>query len=215
MKEDIQFDVIRSERKTTTLTVTREGKVVVRSPYGVSEQEIAEFVARHERWLQKHLSDSREGKAIDLRDGAKIQVYGKLYTVATGLHALLSYNFIYLPAEEREEAFRNLLRRLTRTRMKELLDKICMRYGLSYTRLSVSSGRGRWGSCSAKRTITFTFRTAFLPDDLAEYLAAHELCHTLHMDHSSAFWHEVARIVPDYLIRRRKLKGYLWAMNSL
>lgn len=209
MKEGIQVNVIRSKRKTMSLSVTREGKVVVRSPDGVSEQQIAEFVGRHERWLRKRLSDNREG--LDLGEGAKIPICGKLYTVATGARAGLSDDKLYLPSAEREAALRTLLRR----RMREMLDKICMRYGLAYAKLSVSSARGRWGSCSAKRHITFTFRTAFLPDELAEYLAAHELCHTLHMDHSIAFWREVARIVPDYSIRRRQLKGYLWAMNSL
>lgn len=213
MKEDIEISVIRSKRKTMSLFVTREGKAVVRVPYSVTEREIQAFVARHERWLENRLSE-RVGRP-DLADGAKIPVCGIAYTVATAPYARIVGDILYLPADGREEALGSLLRRIARVRMKGQLDRICARYGLAYTKLTITSARGRWGSCSGKKHISFTFRTAVLPDDLAEYLAAHELCHTLHMDHSANFWREVERIVPDYARRRKALKNYLWATDWL
>lgn len=210
---ETQITVIRSKRRTMSLSVSREGKVVVRAPYAVSEKHISDFVTRHQRWLQKRLS--QHAAVPTFADGEKIPICGVEYTIATGKSTKLAGDILYLPLEGREKALISLLRRITRARMKEQLARICADHGLSYTKLTVTSARGRWGSCSAKRHISFTFRTAFLPDALAEYLAAHELCHTLHMDHSKAFWREVERIVPDYASRRRELKQYLWAMNCL
>lgn len=196
-----------------SLTLTREGKAVARVPYGVTEKQIQTFISRHAGWLQSKLSE--RGETPDFTDGTQVTLCGSLYTVATGPRARIARGILYLPAEKREEALMSLLRRLTRVRMKEFLDTICAQYGLAYEKLTVTSARGRWGSCSGKKHIAFTFRTTFLPDELCEYLAAHELCHTLHMDHSAAFWREVARIVPDHAQKRKALKGYLWVMNCL
>lgn len=212
--EEIPFEVIRSDRKTMSLSVTREGKAVVRAPRSVSMAQIRRFVSRHETWLKRHMAE-RSTPAPTFCDGERIPVCGIVCTIATGARARIDKTTLYLPAEGREEALISLLRYITRLRMTEELNAICQRCGLSYTGLSVTAARGRWGSCSSKKRISFTFRTAFLPKPLAEYLAAHELCHTLHMNHSEAFWRDVSRIVPDYAKRRKALKDYLWAMKCL
>ncbi len=196
-----------------SLSVTREGKALVRAPISLTEAEIEGFVRRHGRWLESRLGAMAAVPAF--LDGEAVPISGKIYRIAPSDRVRLAGDTLYLPAEGRGEALKNLLRRIARARMKELLDLLCAKYGLNYAKLSITSARGRWGSCSAKGQISFTFRTAFLPDPLAEYLAAHELCHTLHMDHSRAFWREVGRIVPDYAQKRRALKSYLWAMNCL
>lgn len=207
------MQVIRSNRKTMSLSISRAGEVVVRAPFRVPESEIGKFVLRHEGWLKKHLAENRT--APDFSDGCEIPIAGKVYTICEGQRARIAKTEVSLPKEGREEALKNLLRRIARMRMKGFLDRICSEQPLSYSKLAITSARGRWGSCSGKSHISFSFRTAFLPDGLCEYLAVHELCHTLHMNHSAAFWREVEKILPDYKERRRALKSYLWAMNCL
>ncbi len=210
---DVQYQVIRSKRKTVCMKVDRNGQVVVRAPLRMRDDQIARFVERHSVWLRRQLTNRPPKR--EFCDGAEIALCGKTYTVATGERAKLEGGTLLLPSEGREEALCTLMRKLTRERMATLLDRYCAAGGFSYSGLRVTSARGRWGSCSSKKAISFTFRTAFLPDDLAEYLAVHELCHTVRMDHSAQFWRRVAVFFPDYREKRRSLRGYRWAMECL
>ena len=208
----IEYEVVRCKRKTLTLSVGREGNVIVRAPFGVNDVTISEFVLRHASWIAKQLT--LRSPRPKFGDGEEVELMGQTLTVRTG-RAAIRGGILYLPETEREGALIGLLRNLTRARMKKYLDGICTVHGFSYSRLTVTGARGRWGSCNSKKGISFTFRTAFLPDPLAEYLAVHELCHTVHMDHSDAFWKEVGKVLPDYATRRARLKYYLWAMDCL
>ena len=77
------------------------------------------------------------------------------------------------------------------------------------------TARGRWGSCNANGAIAFSFRTAFLSEAQARYVAVHELCHTRHLDHSPAFWREVEEIIPDCAAIRASLRAASVVMTWL
>lgn len=209
----MDYTVVRSKRKTLSLSVNRDGEIVVRAPFTVHEEEILLFLYRHRAWIEKQLT--LRDVHPRFADGEIVSLCGRNYQIVGGTRAKLEGETLILPAENREEAFAALLRRLTRARMQKFLDEICGAYGLTYTRLSVTGARSRWGSCGTNRHIAFTFRTAFLPDDLAYYLAVHELCHTRHMDHGKDFWKEVYSILPGYRALRARLKSYLWVMDCL
>ena len=68
------------------------------------------------------------------------------------------------------------------------LERLAARHGFVYTAVKTRKSKTRWGSCSSKRTINLSFYLILLPQHLIEYVLLHELCHTVHMDHSPAFW---------------------------
>jgi hypothetical protein len=53
--------------------------------------------------------------------------------------------------------------------------------------------------------ISLNARLLLLPPHLVDYVLVHELCHTRHLNHSSAFWRLVARHCPTYPAHRREL----------
>jgi predicted metal-dependent hydrolase len=65
-------------------------------------------------------------------------------------------------------------------------------------KVQVRLQRSRWGSCSARKTVSLNARSLFLGPDLLRYLIVHELCHLAHLAHSPAFWSLVAQYEPDY-----------------
>jgi predicted metal-dependent hydrolase len=76
------------------------------------------------------------------------------------------------------------------------LESEAARLGLSYSGTSVRLQRTRWGSCSAKGLISLNARLLFLPEQVAGYVLAHELAHTVHLNHSAAYWRFLERLLP-------------------
>ncbi|MCA9364278.1 MAG: DUF45 domain-containing protein [Candidatus Moranbacteria bacterium] len=81
-------------------------------------------------------------------------------------------------------------------------------YQFSVGDISVRNQRSRWGSCSQNGDLSFNFRTYFLPEQLRQYIVAHELCHIAQPNHSSDFWDLVARFVPEHRLIRRQLRSF-------
>ena len=197
--------MVRRRRRTLSLSVDGTGEIVVRAPNNMRLSDIEQFVSSHADWIAQRRA-SIERARPDLSDGAVISLCGVSCTIAQGRRARLEGDVLFLPSSERERAFVSFLRRLTRTRMTAYVEEYAARFGFSYSAVRVSSARGRWGSCNARGDLSFSFRTAFLDENEARYIAVHELCHTRHMDHSPAFWAEVGGIFPAYRQTRRALR---------
>jgi len=108
------------------------------------------------------------------------------------------YNFQTQHYRRHKEAAREMI--------KNKLTYYCRHYSFRYQKLQIRNQSGRWGSCSSRGTLSFTYRLLFLPPAERDYIIVHELCHLKEMNHSVRFWQEVARIMPDYRQRRRNLK---------
>lgn len=86
------------------------------------------------------------------------------------------------------------------------LKYLAEQWGFHFERTRFGTQKGRWGSCSAKGTISLNVGLMLLPDELIDYVLIHELCHTREMNHSAAFWKLVETCLPDYKPRRAALK---------
>lgn len=80
-------------------------------------------------------------------------------------------------------------------------------YGFTWGRIAIKNTKRRWGSCSKKGNLNFNYRVALVPQDLADYVLVHELCHLGQFNHSRDFWELVAKTLPDYRVARKKLKN--------
>lgn len=79
-------------------------------------------------------------------------------------------------------------------------------YGFTYQKISIRDQKTRWGSCSKKGNLSFSYKIALMPEHLADYIIVHELCHLGAFDHSKKFWSLVAQKVPDHKLLRKELR---------
>ena len=79
-------------------------------------------------------------------------------------------------------------------------------YNFSFNKISIKNQKTRWGSCSSKGNLNFNYKILFLSEELRDYIIVHELCHLAEMNHSKSFWSLVAKVCPDYLELRKRLR---------
>lgn len=100
--------------------------------------------------------------------------------------------------------------KLLRKKAKELLPEKVNYYsdllGVKPTRLTVTGARTRFGSCSGKNSISFSFYLMRFPEEAVDYVVVHELCHIIHHNHSKEFYKEIEKILPDYKKRKKLLE---------
>ena len=77
-----------------------------------------------------------------------------------------------------------------------------------WNRVAIKNTQTRWGSCSSKKNLNFSFKIVYLSEEEQNYLIVHELSHLLQMNHSKNFWHLVSLGIPNYKILRKSLKGF-------
>lgn len=87
------------------------------------------------------------------------------------------------------------------------LEKLSVISQLEYSHAKVRDMNTRWGSCSDKKHISLCCRLLFLTPELVEYVLLHELCHTIHLDHSKNFWKLLQRLNPDCHQLRKQIKA--------
>lgn len=113
------------------------------------------------------------------------------------------------PANQRaRDAKKKILENKARLYLPYRLDYLAKRYGYRYERLRIMHANTRWGSCSSRGTISLNIGLMKVPEILIDYVILHELAHLNHMDHSEAFWREVAEHDPQYRLHRKRLKQF-------
>ena len=169
-----EYELKRSNRKSTSLEISREAKIIVRAPLKMKKSDIESFLQSKSEWIDKHLLSMKEKVSSMPRK---------------------------LSDEEKNELKKNAKIVIT-----PRVEYLASRMGVSYERITLKLQKTRFGSCSTKNNINFNALIALMPTDILDYVIVHELAHLKQMNHSSVFWKEVEKVIPDYKNKRKWLK---------
>lgn len=212
----ITYTLIRSKRKTVALHVTPEGQVEVRAPLKLPRADIDRFVESKNQWLEKHLKTAKQNNDLkenfSLDYGDPILLLGQSIPIVARAGSRLGYDgeSFYLPPNlPPDEIKRVVIQIYTMVAKRALTYKVndySQQTGLKANAVKITAAKTRWGSCSGKGSLNFSWRLIMAPDDVIDYVVVHELAHTKELNHSDKFWAIVASILPDYKERESKLK---------
>ncbi|WJS83951.1 SprT family zinc-dependent metalloprotease [Paracoccus sp. TOH] len=208
---DIPVTLRRSARaRRMTLRVARAGgEVVLTLPSRTSLSDGRAFAESRAEWLRR----TRAGMPALQRaeHGALLPVEGRLrrITPAETRRVALTEEALLVPlgrpAGVVVEAW---LKHLAQARLVAACDRHAAALGRGFRALALRDTRSRWGSCTHDGRLMFSWRLAMAPPEVLDYVAAHEVAHLAHMDHSPAFWAATGRLMPDYDRHRAWLRAH-------
>jgi len=108
--------------------------------------------------------------------------------------------------EEKRKQLKHFIHQVAKIELSYHLEKLSVNLGLPYNRVFIKSQKTRWGSCSSKKNINLNRNLVFLDLTQVEYLIIHELCHTIHLNHSPRYWKLVSHHCPSYQAVDKSLK---------
>lgn len=209
----MEYQLIRSRRRTIALCVARDGRVTVRAPLHAAADVIDRFVAEKRGWVEKQTGriaqSEAERRSFRLAPGCELPLLGRNIPVCRGEKTAFDGTSFLIPDEEEEQVRRRLAalyRDLAAQIVLPRVEAYETHMGVRAAGVRVGSAGTSWGSCSGKNRLNFTWRLVAAAPSEIDYVVVHELAHLVEHNHSARFWALVGGVLPDYRARREKLK---------
>lgn len=172
---------IKSFKKSKRLRIiiNSRGELVITKPFWLSQKKAWSFLEDKKDWILSTYNEMRIDPISVLKNEEKEKENYKLY--------------------------KSKAREIIKSRVDYINNKY---YGFSYNNIYIRNQKTRWGSCSKKNNLNFSYRLIFLDKEALDYIVAHELCHLKEFNHSKSFWSLVEKASPNYIYWRKKLKNY-------
>lgn len=207
--------IVYSSRKHISLKIDREGRLIVHAPLHTSKREILDAVEHHIKWIEKtrkKILEKREQQRKRFVEGEKFLFLGKEYPlkIVKSLKEPIEFQNAFFLSEAYSQQgivvfewwYKNKAREILISRVKELARK----HGFKPRKIKITSGKTRFGSCTANGHINLSWRLVLAPLEVIDYVIIHELAHLKEHNHSKKFWTLVEKFIPDYKARRKWLK---------
>ena len=184
--------------------------VVLTIPKRSSIASAREFAQRHAAWISVRLA--RLPQPAPFVDGAKFPLRGQdtmiehrpdargtvwTETVRAGLFGEANVLAVTGDALHLPRRVRDYLKREARRDLEAAVARHCATLGVASRKVTIRDTTSRWGSCSSTGSLNFSWRLIMAPPFVLDYLAAHEVAHLKHMNHSERFWALARKLSSD------------------
>ena len=215
------YKVIRSNRRTLSISINENAELIVRAPHLLSMNKIHDFINEKKKWVnkqQKIINNRLNDSAFD-KDMALM--LGSLYPIKikTDQSEKLTFNGEeFLVRSSDQELIHSSLKKWYKKKFREVaiprLTYFADQYNLSVNQVRIKEQRTLWGSCSSRNNINLNYLLIMAPMNVIDYVIIHELAHTIHRNHSSHFWKTVESMMPNFKEAKTWLKDYGYKLRS-
>jgi len=177
-----------------------------------SLKEAGRFLEQNRGWLEQRLKDLPPRVAF--ADGSEIPLLGKHHRIrhkpaSRGKGpAWIEDGEIHVAGEASHlpRRLKDFLRAEARRELAARAHALARRIRREVKEIRLSDGKSRWGSCSAKGELAFSWRLIFAPEEVLHYVVAHEVAHLAEMNHGPRFWKLVENLAPGFADGRAWLR---------
>lgn len=211
----------QAKRVILKISVRHGLEVVI--PRGFNRQKVKQIIQARQDWIERAFRKIQEAGALPdqprvLPRTISFAAVNLAFTVAYVPVNLTVLELVHQNPSDLQisgdirdlQGCRHLLQRWLqhqgRVHLTPWLATVGAEIGFSYQRVQIRNQKTRWGSYSSRGTISLNQNLLFLRPALVQYLLIHELCHTVHLNHSASFYHLLAQFVPDYLQLRQEIR---------
>lgn len=209
---DGELRIVRSpRRRRIAFRIAGDGVLEILAPPTLSETYLRRVAGNNQALIDKLKKRATPRRAPVFSEGSPFMLLGTPYPLhLTGRLRIFDGAFM-IPAGTEEEMTRSIIllyKELAGGFIRRTLPIYEELTGASPLNVRITSANSRWGSCTAGRTISFSWKLIQCPREAVEYVIVHELCHLRELNHSADFWRHVAKIFPDYRERRSLLNRF-------
>lgn len=199
----------KAKRYTLRFQQEENGRVILTLPYFYSTKQVLKFIETSKPWLEKQVSKTPLKSVYS--PGMILPILGKEYEL---LHKPSNtfrtwwgddHLLIHAPDEKFAPSVEKSLHQVARQFLTQRSKYYATQLDQSINRITLRNTRSRWGSCSQDGNISYSWRLVFAPENVADYVCAHEVAHLIEMNHSPQYWKIVESVCPDY----KELRGWL------
>jgi predicted metal-dependent hydrolase len=222
MKEIPVEKIIRSRRRTIALEVTTAATLVVRAPLRAPAAFIDEMIRQKSAWILRKMDEMKQRPASlchEYTEGEMFLYLGRAYPlhfVDDRSITIERSDRLYVSSSLMPD-IRNQLKHWYSEEARKEIKARCMWFSLKTghvpATIRITDARQRWGSCTHKGGLNFSWRLIQAPPEIVDYVVVHELVHISQPDHSKKFWANVRKIMPDYEQHRNWLKDHEWLLK--
>ena len=201
--------VIKSNRKTFCIEIDDYGKIILRIPKNSSDLEIEKFLNKHKNWIYKKLKviEKREIELYPKKfiEGEMFLFLGNFYKLKIVKNQkgkiMLNNNEMNISDKYKTDIRKVIIEFYKKKAFEIISDRVnfySKKYGYDYNKIKLTSANKRFGSCTNKGNLNFTFRLIMVPIEVIDYVVVHELVHLVDKTHKKSFYEKVEKILPDY-----------------
>jgi predicted metal-dependent hydrolase len=222
-ERELVFKLRRSGRRTIGFAIDHDG-LTVSAPLRLARREIDRAILGKSGWILGKLAkwaDRPASRKFDFETGARLpwlggaipltMIDGKIRTQVTGdaQGVCVKTDPTISGALKRRAVEAGLIRYYKREGLKLMGPKVetyAERLERSVRKVLICDQKRRWGSCASDSTIRLNWRLMGFPEELIDYVCAHEAAHLVEPNHSAAYWRVVEGLVPDWKARRKRMR---------
>jgi predicted metal-dependent hydrolase len=216
---------ISPRARNVWIRISPDKGIEVVIPRWFNRRSIPELLLKEQDWIKKTTKRLRDQERLMIREVPQklpeqihLKALGEFWKVKyqKTIHPLIRINHNYnstltvsgdISDEEKcREALRNWLQKKAENQMIPWLKQLSARIQMPIRKAMVKGQNTIWASCSRGKSISVNYKLLMIPRELVRYVLIHELCHTIHLNHSNSFWALVGKKEPNFLKYDRDLR---------